>query len=122
MKASLSATAHGKGCWDGLGASVKRYRKRYSVAHPDNNIVRNSLGLYTVCKEKFKDSMKIFHLSSEEMIEILTKRNVKERADRSKWVPETRRTHYFEEIKDSTNQLRAKMHSLADKSRIVQTC
>ena len=29
---------NGKGRWDGLGASVKRYGKRYSVAHPDNNI------------------------------------------------------------------------------------
>ena len=85
-------------------------------------MVRDSIGLYTVAKEKFKDSIKIFHLSEEEIGKIVTKMNVSERAKKSLWIRGTHAHHFYEMVEGSTNQLRIKLHSLADKSTIVKTC
>ena len=63
-----------------------------SESHPINKLVSDSIGLYTVAKEKFKDSIKIFHLSSEEIDEIDKKMKVSERAKKAQWIkkkPET---------------------------------
>ena len=85
-------------------------------------MVRDSIGLYTVAKEKFKDSIKIFHLSSEEIDEIDKKMKVSERAKKAQWIKKTQSHHFYEMVNGSSNQLRIKIHSLAEKSSIVKTC
>ena len=72
--------------------------------------------------EKFKDSIKIFHLSSEEIDEIDKKMKVSERAKKAQWIKKTQSHHFYEMVNGSSNQLRIKIHSLAEKSSIVKTC
>ena len=43
-----------------------------------NNLIRDSIGLYTVSKEKSKNSIKIFHLSTKDIDEIDKKMKVSE--------------------------------------------
>ena len=56
----------------------KNYHKWNILMESLNNLIRDSIGLYTVSKEKSKNSIKIFHLSTKDIDEIDKKMKVSE--------------------------------------------
>ena len=56
----------------------KNYHKWNILMESLNNLICDSIGLYTVSKEKSKNSIKIFHLSTKDIDEIDKKMKVSE--------------------------------------------
>jgi len=70
------ATAHGKGSWDGLGATLKREATRYSLQVDPNNAILNSRSLFSWTKEKFTN-IRFFYYTKEDHQKTLKSLNKK---------------------------------------------
>ena len=93
--------------WDGLGATIKRYATRVSLAKNVNNPIQNSESLFKAAEEKFK-TIKLFHVSKQDMENITADRDIVSRIKASTTIRGTRDLHKFSSIPGDVNHLNVK--------------
>ena len=112
------ATAHGKGCWDGLAGSVKPQAIMESLRRPVENQILTADDLYKFAKEHFP-GMVVEFVSSVEILE-LEADILADRFKLAKTIKGTLKLHQFNSIEDDKAQLDVKEYSKCGSSKKVK--
>ena len=112
------ATAHGKGCWDGLAGSVKRQAVMESLRRPVDNQILTLQDLFKFAKENFP-GMVVEFVSAEEILQI-EEEVLAERFKSARTIKGTLKLHQFASIGESRTHLNVKEYSLCDSSKKVK--
>ena len=75
---TFTATSHGKGPVDGLGAAVKSTATRYLMRHGPEEAFKNAKEFYQFSKKQHESSqspIELFYVESDEVIRLHTERN-----------------------------------------------
>ena len=112
------ATAHGKGCWDGLAGSVKRQAVLESLRRPVDGQLLTPDDLFKFAKDKFP-GMVVEFVASEEILRI-EREVLAERFKAAKTIKGTLKLHQFNSIADSKTHLNVKEYSMCDTTKKVK--
>ena len=112
------ATAHGKGCWDGLAGSVKRQATMESLRRPVDNQILTASELYKFAKNQFPGIIVEF-ISSEEILQ-LEEEVLADRFKAAKTIKGTLKLHQFNSIPNSKTHVNVKEYSMCDSSKNVK--
>ena len=109
------ATAHGKGCWDGLAGSVKRQAAHESLRRPVHDQILTPEQLFDFAKSHFP-GMHVEFVSSEEILKIESD-VLADRFKAAKTINGTLTFHQFQSIEGSKTHLMVKEFSRSDISK-----
>ena len=112
------ATAHGKGCWDGLAGSVKRQAVLESLRRPVSDQILSPDDLFKFAKEKFH-GMVVEFVSAEE-IQRIEEELLADRFKTARTIKGTLKLHQFNSIGESKTHLKVKEYSMCESSKNVK--